>query len=174
MRGAPAAGPRLMGRVMRLAAALVLAAGLAGGMAGHARAEAACREDSVFLRGDWGEARFSVEIADTVRERAQGLMFRESMGKSHGMLFIYQQPTFVSFWMKNTLIPLDMIFLDGRGVVRRVHSMAVPGDLTPIPGGDDILAVLEINGGLARRMGIAEGSEMRHPAFGRAAAWPCE
>lgn len=161
-------------RARGLAVALLLAILIASVADAPARAETACRGDAVFLRGPWGEARFSVEIADTMRERAQGLMNRESMGMSHGMLFIYQNPTFVSFWMKNTLIPLDMIFLDARGVVQRVHSRARPGDLTPIPGGDEILAVLEINGGLAERMGIAEGSEMRHPAFGRGAAWPCE
>jgi len=139
---------------------------------GTAIAEA-CREDAVQLRGPWGTARFGVELADTVRERARGLMFRESMPSSAGMLFIYRRPSFVSFWMKNTLIPLDMIFLDKHGVVQRVHHEAVPSDLTQIPGGQNILAVLEINGGLARGLGISQGSEMRHPAFGKDAAWPC-
>ncbi|MDQ2088558.1 DUF192 domain-containing protein [Marimonas arenosa] len=134
---------------------------------------AGCREDTVFLRGPWGSARFTVEIADSIGERARGLMHRESLPKSHGMLFIYPRPSVVSFWMKNTLIPLDMVFLDPRGVVRHVHHMAVPGDRTPIPGGKDILVVLEINGGLARALGISPGSEMRHPAFGSGAAWPC-
>lgn len=133
-----------------------------------------CRDDTVFLRGPFGSARFTVEIADSVGERARGLMFRESMPKSHGMLFVYARPNFVAFWMKNTLIPLDMIFLDERGVVQKVHSMAIPGDRTQIPGGNGILAVLEINGGLAQAMGIAPGSEMQHPAFGRDAAWPCD
>ena len=132
-----------------------------------------CRDDAVFLRGPWGSARFSVEIADTIASRARGLMHRESLPKSHGMLFIYGRPSNVAFWMKNTLIPLDMIFLDADGVVQKVHHRAIPGDLTQIPGGDHILAVLEINGGLAEAMGITEGSQMRHPAFGRGAAWPC-
>lgn len=134
----------------------------------------ACREDTVYLRGDFGTARFSVEVADTGKERARGLMFRESLPRSAGMLFVYGRPTVASFWMKNTLIPLDMIFVDERGVVRKVHARAVPGDLTPILGGDGIKAVLEINGGLAEAMGITAGSEMRHPAFGWGAAWPCE
>ena len=142
--------------------------------AAPAAAADACRADTVFLRGSWGSARFTVEIADDIRERAQGLMFRESMPSSRGMLFIYDYPSAVAFWMKNTLIPLDMIFLDAQGVVRTVHSNAVPGDLTPIRGGNGILAVLEINGGLAAAMGIVPGSEMRHPAFGNAAAWPCD
>jgi len=75
--------------------------------------------------------------------------------------------------MQNTLIPLDMIFADEAGVVQRVHSRAIPGDTTPIPGGDGILVVLEINGGLAETFGIGPGTELRHPALGPDAAWPC-
>lgn len=138
-----------------------------------AAALAECRADAVELRGDGGHARFSVEIADDAAERARGLMHRESMPRSAGMLFIYEQPQSVSFWMENTLIPLDLVFLDRTGTVRHVHENAVPLDRTAIPGGDDILAVLEINGGLARRMGIAPGTQMRHPAFGDNAVWPC-
>lgn len=125
------------------------------------------------MRGPFGQARFNVEVADDGEERAQGLMFREKMARSSGMLFIYPAPQRASFWMKNTLIPLDMIFTDGSGRVTRVHSNAVPGDLTPIDGGEGVVAVLEINGGLAARMGIAPGAELRHPSFGDAAAWPC-
>jgi uncharacterized membrane protein (UPF0127 family) len=77
--------------------------------------------------------------------------------------------------MKNTLIPLDMIFADARGVVTRVHANAVPGDLTPVVGGENVQFTLEINGGLAARMGIVEGAELRHPAIAQeTAVWPCE
>lgn len=134
----------------------------------------ACRDDQVLLRGDWGQARFTVELADTDAERAEGLMHRESLPRSAGMLFVYPAPRPARFWMKNTLIPLDMIFLDRTGTVRRVHHEARPGDLRPVFGGNEILAVLEINGGLARALGIAAGSQMRHPAFDpESAAWPC-
>lgn len=144
-------------------------------LAAGAQTVQGCREDAVMLRGDWGQARFSVEIADSGPERAQGLMHRATLPRSAGMLFVYHKAGFVSFWMKNTLIPLDMIFMDETGVVRRVHHMAVPGDLTPIAGGDDIKVVLEINGGLAQAMGIGEGSQMRHPVFdAKTAAWPCD
>lgn len=126
------------------------------------------------LRGDWGQARFNIEVADDPQERAQGLMHRESMPMGAGMLFIYDTPQSVSFWMRNTLIPLDLLFIDAAGVVQQIHSNAVPLDETPIPGGDDRLAVLEINGGLAARLGIDEGTEVRHPAFSdREPAWPC-
>lgn len=151
-------------------------AGLAASLVflGAGAAFASCREDAVFIRGDWGTARFAVEIADDPQEQAQGLMHREVLAKSAGMLFVYDQPQRASFWMRNTLIPLDMLFVDARGVVQHIHHDAVPLDETPIPGGENVAAVLEINGGLARRMGIVVGSEMRHPSFVQnAAIWPC-
>lgn len=142
--------------------------------AGLAQAQDACRDDTVFLRGDWGQARFSVELANTPETRSRGLMFRESMPRSSGMLFIYDSPQRATFWMRNTLISLDMIFTDETGTVRHVHHDAIPGDETTIDGGPDVLTVLEINGGLARAMGIVPGSQMRHPAFdAEVAAWPC-
>jgi len=141
--------------------------------AGTAVAEP-CREDAVILRSDAGMVRFRVELADDAAERAQGLMNRETLSPSAGMLFVYPQPKRVAFWMKNTLIPLDMIFLDASGTVRKVHHEATPLDETPIFGGNDIQSVLEINGGLARKIGIAEGWQLRHPSINQdAAAWPC-
>ena len=136
---------------------------------------AGCQPDVVDLRWDGGQARFTVEIADEPAERAQGLMFRESLGRYKGMLFIFEEPLAASFWMKNTLIPLDMIFLDQHGVVKKVHPMAVPGSLESVLGGDGILSVLEINGGLAEKVGIREGAQMRHEAFSASQpAWPCD
>lgn len=133
-----------------------------------------CAPGRVDLRGAWGQAAFDVEIADSEAERAKGLMFREDLPRGTGMLFVYEQPQPAAFWMKNTLIPLDIIFLDERGQVTSVHENAVPGDLTPIPGGDQVFAVLEINGGLARSYGISAGSQMRHEIFsGSGALWPC-
>jgi uncharacterized protein len=135
---------------------------------------AARRDDVVYLRGDWGQARFTVEIADTDASRAQGLMNRPSMPRMAGMLFIYDAPQPASFWMENTLIPLDMLFFDATGRLQNIQHEAQPLDRTPIFGGDDVLMVLEINGGLARRLGIAEGSELRHPRLDpETAAWPC-
>ncbi len=137
-------------------------------------AHSACSEDRVDLRGPFGQARFSVEVADDARERGVGLMNREEMATGAGMLFVYDRPQPVSFWMRNTLIPLDMIFMDESGRVTRIHENAVPLDETSIPGGDDVQFVLEINGGLSKRLGIEVGSELRHPAIGDSAAWPCE
>ncbi len=133
----------------------------------------ACAAGALHIRGAFGLARFAVDVVDTPQTRSRGLMFVEAMPSSRGMLFVYERPQRVAFWMKNTLIPLDMIFADAQGVVQRVHVNAVPGDLTAIPGGDAIQYVLEINGGLSDRLGIAPGAELRHPSIPQA-AWSCE
>ncbi len=144
-------------------------------MAGPVQALGDCAPDKVFLRGDWGQAMFSVEVADDDAERAKGLMDRPSMPRNAGMLFVYEKPQSVAFWMKNTLIPLDMLFMDETGTVRRIKEMAEPLDTTPIPGGKDIQFVLEINGGLSESYGIDVGTQLRHPAVDQdKAAWPCE
>jgi len=149
------------------------AGAIVGALAGQAYGSG-CDQQLVQLRGDWGQASFVVEIADDRAERSQGLMNRESMPRSAGMLFVYEQPQPVSFWMENTLIPLDMIFVDPTGLVTQVHENARPLDRTPIPGGDRVLYVLEINGGLAGVLGIAAGSQMRTPLVDRdIAVWPC-
>lgn len=152
---------------------IVAVAGLAMATGPAAAAEGACRADVVQLRGDWGEARFTVEVADDGAARAQGLMHRESLARSAGMLFVYERPHRAGFWMKDTLIPLDILFADETGTIRRVAAMAEPLSERLIPGGDGIQFVLEINGGLAQAMGIAPGTQMRHPAIGAQAAWPC-
>lgn len=134
-----------------------------------------CNPTRVDLRGDWGQARFTVELADDYSERAVGLMNRASMANSVGMMFVYEQPQSVAFWMKDTLIPLDMIFIDATGTVTRVHENAVPLDLTSIPGGPDVLAVLEINGGMAQALGIGPGTLVRYSELDPSiAAWSCE
>lgn len=135
---------------------------------------AACSDDSALFRTERGQTQFTVEIADDREEITKGLMFRKSMPAKAGMLFVYPRPSTVAFWMRNTLIPLDMIFMAADGTVRRVHENAVPLDETPIPGGSDIQFVLEINGGMASVLGIAPGDVMKHPAVDQdLAAWPC-
>ena len=160
-------------QLVHAVARVVLAAWLALVLTTAAWAE--CRADRVDLRGPWGKARFTVEIADTPETQARGLMFRDSLPRGAGMIFLYDRPQRASFWMRNTYIPLDMIFVDDTGTVTRVHHEAVPLDETPIDGGAGVLAVLEINGGLARRFGIEPGTELRHPRLPQSdAAWPCD
>ncbi|NOD33964.1 MULTISPECIES: DUF192 domain-containing protein [unclassified Ruegeria] len=135
---------------------------------------AACRADQVSLRNDAATVRFDIELAVTPQERSRGLMFRESLPNRSGMLFVFDPPQPVAFWMKNTLIPLDMIFVDRTGTVTRVHEGAIPGDLTPIEGGDSVFAVLEINAGLSARYSITPGTQMQHEIFSQGPAiWPC-
>ena len=134
-------------------------------------AYAACSPDVVDIRGSFGQARFTVELADTGAERAQGLMFRESLPSSAGMLFVYESPQRASFWMKNTLIPLDMIFADSTGRITRVHSNAIPQDLTPIDGGDGVTTVLVGSCSLSM---VHIGGEDAGDLFGRVEAIPRE
>ncbi|WP_147125092.1 DUF192 domain-containing protein [Shimia ponticola] len=141
-------------------------------MAGTA---AACVEDEVLIQVDeTSVVRFRVAVADTIAERGQGLMNVESMPTSVGMLFVYQAEQSVSFWMRNTLIPLDMIFMDGSGTIVSVHENAIPLDETPIFGGDSVQYVLEINGGLSAQLGIDAGDVLQHPSIDqKGAAFPC-
>lgn len=127
------------------------------------------------LRGDWGAASFDVEIADTPERRAEGLMFRETLARSAGMLFVYESPRRATFWMKNTRIPLDIMFFDKTGTLTRLHRNAIPFDTSMIDGGRDVAAALEVNAGIADSLGIRQGTEARHPLIDQSeAAWPCD
>ncbi len=148
-------------------------AALAASMLAAPALAAECSPDRVTILGDFGQASFTVRVADDNRERAQGLMNVEEMGTLEGMLFVYDKPGSPAFWMENTLIPLDMLFAAPDGTITRIHENAVPLDRTPIPGGDGVQFVLEVNGGLAGRLGIEVGDVMQHPAIGPDAAAPC-
>ena len=133
-----------------------------------------CSADAVDLRWNGGSVRFAVEVADDFEERSRGLMFREHLPTFSGMIFFFETEVQASFWMKNTLIPLDMLFVDRRGVVQKIHANAIPGDLTSIESGGPVVSVLEINGGLAAQLNIPVGAELRHPSFDQSgAAWAC-
>ncbi|QIR84559.1 DUF192 domain-containing protein [Paracoccus sp. AK26] len=143
-------------------------------------ADVACAPDRATFQTDGGPVSFQVELADDEAERAQGLMFRKSLPRGDGMLFIYDEPRAVSFWMRNTFIPLDLIFMDEAGVIRHIHRNAVPLDETPIPGaavGDpspERRMILEIAGGEAGHFGLAVGQAMAHPALDQdLAELPC-
>jgi len=110
---------------------------------------------------------FQVEIADSVAEKTRGLMFREKLEKGHGMLFLYQPAREVSIWMKNTLLPLDIIFIDVGGRIIRIEPDAVPLSETRLRSGAEVRAVLEINGGLAGSRGIAAGDRVEYSPL-----WP--
>jgi len=135
---------------------------------------AACKAGTVSLRGDFGQANIRVELAETLESQASGLKFRKSLPRFGGMLFVFPKPKRAVFWMQDTPLPLDMIFADETGLINRIHEMAVPLSLDHIDGGPGVLAVLEINGGLAEKLGLKPGDHMRHPAFQKNPVWPCE
>lgn len=108
---------------------------------------------------------FDAEIARSPNELAYGLMNRTGMAKDHGMLFVFRDEAERSFWMKNTLIPLDIIFIRSDGVIHRIHASAIPHDLTPIFSQGPVMAVLELNGGRAADLGIKAGDRVIHKSF---------
>jgi uncharacterized membrane protein (UPF0127 family) len=112
-----------------------------------------------------GAARFRVEIADTEPTRERGLMFRKSLRDDQGMLFDFKIPQPVSFWMKNTLIPLDMVFIAADGRIVSIARNATPLSETPIPSGGEVLGVLEIRGGRAAEIGAEPGDRVRERIF---------
>ena len=144
-------------RQFLLASALVLLAPFAG--------TAAAFESSVLtLRTAAGERhRFRVELALTPLERSQGLMFRETLEADAGMLFVYEAERPVTMWMKNTLIPLDMLFLARDGTVLSLAENAVPLSEAVISSGLPAKAVLELPGGTVARLGLAPGDQVLHP-----------
>ena len=113
-----------------------------------------------------GEHRFLVEVADTDRERELGLMCRRSLAADRGMLFDFghERPD-AAFWMRNTLIPLDIIYIRRDGVVRSIVRNARPLDETPRPAGGPILGVLELAGGRAAQIGLQPGDRIVFPIF---------
>lgn len=137
-------------------------------------ATAGCTDSIVEIKSAHAHIRLNVEVADSAEERAIGLMHRESMPYNSGMWFIYETPRTVAFWMRNTLIPLDMIFVDQHGEVKKIHMNARPLDETPIPGGDNIQFVLEVNAGLSERYGLGAGDFIRHPSIKQEPVWPCQ
>lgn len=111
--------------------------------------------------------RFTVELAETPEQLEQGLMFRPSLAPDAGMLFDFKAPTVATMWMRNTLIPLDMLFVDAAGTILAIRARAIPGSDAIISAGVPVRAVLELNGGTAERLGIAAGDRVLHPIFGR-------
>ena len=109
--------------------------------------------------------RFDVWVADTAARRSQGLMFVKQLAPQRGMLFLYGEPRIISMWMKNTLIPLDMLFVAADGRITRIAPRTTPHSLASITSMGPVTAVIEIAGGEAERLGIVTGARVLHPAF---------
>ncbi len=114
-----------------------------------------------------GSVRLQVEIADTEAERSQGLMCRSAMAADHGMLFDFKAEKPVYFWMKNTILPLDMLFVAADGRIVAIAPQTTPFSEDPVGPGVPVLAVLELNAGRAAALGIAPGDRISHRIFTR-------
>ena len=113
-----------------------------------------------------GKVTFTVEVMRTDEERARGLMNRAYLPADRGMLFDFKQPQIASMWMKNTLIPLDMLFIRKDGTIANIAENTEPHSLRTVSAIEPVLGVLELNGGTAARLGIAPGDRVQHPLFG--------
>lgn len=130
----------------------------------------AASTDTLVLKTASGEHSYTVEIADTDRERATGLMFRRSLPEKSGMIFLYDPPQRVGMWMRNTYIPLDMVFITAEGTVRRVEADTEPFSTDLIRSGGEVAAVLELNAGQAAKIGLKPGDRVVFPGLGTGTA----
>jgi uncharacterized protein len=145
-----------------------LLAGLALGVCASVEVWAAPKLETVEIVTSRGRARFQVEIAATRAEQARGLMFRKALAPDRGMLFTYKRPQPAAYWMKNTLIPLDIIYIQPDGRILSIVRNARPHDETPLPSGGLVLGVLEIAGGRAAQLGVLPGDRVLHRIFPKA------
>jgi uncharacterized membrane protein (UPF0127 family) len=114
-----------------------------------------------------GKHSFTIEVADDMHERSRGLMYRETMADDHGMLFVFDQTQPVGFWMKDTPLPLDLVFIGADGRIRDILPGTPYSEATISPG-EPVRFVLELKQGTAQRLGIAAGDFIRHPEITRA------
>lgn len=154
-------GSRRMGPI--LAVWTLLATMLGFAPAGLLAADAS--PEKLVIESASGRHEFNVEIARTASERGVGLMYRRNLAPRAGMLFLYKRPQVITMWMKNTFIPLDMIFIDEEGRIGSIAERTVPHSLATISSESRAQAVLEVNAGTAARLGIRPGDWVRHPAL---------
>ena len=138
---------------------------VAGATAPGAQETELSKIEPLTVATDTGATLFTVEIADTETLRQRGLMFRQRLPEDRGMLFAYDKPRIVAMWMKNTLIPLDMAFIRADGTIAYVAENAVPKSLDAIGVSEPVLAVLEVAGGTAKRIGLRAGDIVYHRIF---------
>ena len=123
---------------------------------------------TITIDGDYGPVKFRVEVAADPATQARGLMFRKAMGADAGMLFDFHQLVMTTFWMKNTILPLDMLFIRPDGTISSIAANTTPYSLQPIPSAEPVRAVIEINGGRASALGIEPGEKVHAAIFSNA------
>jgi hypothetical protein len=121
--------------------------------------------DTLLVETASSQYRFDVEIADDAAERAEGLMYRQSLADNAGMLFLYPSPQPVQFWMKNTLLSLDIVFVRANGTIARIAADTKPMSEDLIPSGEPVTAVLEVKAGTMHELGITVGDRLRNPKY---------
>ena len=130
-----------------------------------AAAQETARTEPLTIQSKAGAHRFAVEVMRSDADRSRGLMFRRSMPADHGMLFDFERVEPVSMWMKNTYLPLDMLFIRADGTVARIAADTEPLSTAIIPSGEPVLAVLELNAGTAAKLGLRPGDRVEHALF---------
>jgi uncharacterized membrane protein (UPF0127 family) len=155
--------------MMTRRAALLLLSALTAGPAGRAAAAPApvpFGKTNLVIVTATGRHLFHVQVAKTQTQMERGLMFRKHLAPNAGMLFEYPAPTLAQFWMHNTLIPLDMLFVDGKGRIVNIAPRAHPLSDAIIPAAAPVRGVIELKGGTAARLGIRPGDHVRGAFFG--------
>ena len=148
---------------MRVIAMCLICLGLIfGAWEGHA-----ADKSTLEIASKTGVHSFSVEVVDDDASRAKGLMFRRSLPEGTGMLFDFKVEQDVAFWMQNTYIPLDMIFIRADGRILRIAENTEPMSTKQVPSGGKVLAVLEVIAGTTRKLGIVAGDRVAHPIFSK-------
>ena len=126
---------------------------------------ASVKSELSIITSNGSKHNFLVEVAKTEKEKKIGLMFRKTLAKNAGMLFLYKREALRLMWMKNTFIPLDILFIDKKGVIKRVVKRTIPHSLATISSRKSVLAVLELRGGITSSLEIKKGDRIEHPAF---------
>jgi uncharacterized membrane protein (UPF0127 family) len=146
--------------------ALILLAVLLTALPALAQNQVTFRQDEITIETqDGARHRFTVEVAETPPQLAQGLMYRRALAADAGMLFVFPYDRAASMWMKNTFIPLDMLFLASDGEVRKIVQRTVPHSTASITSSGLVRGILEINAGTVQRLGLNVGDRVVHPAF---------
>lgn len=150
-------------KILLIFSGLVAVIILVGALSYSSISQAGSQTGTVVVHSDNGSHTFSVEIMRSQDERSKGLMFRKYLAPDTGMLFDFGDPRPVSMWMKNTYIPLDMLFISEKGVVHKIAANTIPHSTEIISSNSQVRYVLEINGGMSEKLGIKAGNRVALP-----------
>lgn len=153
-----------IGRSLPLAWCVVVVAALMA-LAEAAPASITFEESALTIDAAEGSFEFRVEMAVSPQQRSQGLMFRESLEEDRGMLFDFGRPQVASMWMRNTYVPLDMLFIDAAGRITQIAANTQPLSDAVVASREPVRAVLELRGGVSAKLGIKPGDRVIHPLF---------